>query len=53
MVRLLGLLVCALGIHSIDLDGLWRRKRQAAAIGVDVSRGMPCLCRRCGRGFWR
>jgi hypothetical protein len=46
-------ILCFLGFHVFDVGDLIARKMRAARMGVDVSRGMPTRCDRCGRGFWR
>jgi hypothetical protein len=46
-------ILCWLGFHAFDASDLIARKRRAARMGVDVSRGLPPHCHRCGRGIWR
>jgi hypothetical protein len=52
MMYALGKVLCAIGIHDIDTGRLWDRKLRAARMGVNVAGGLPCQCRRCGRGVW-
>jgi hypothetical protein len=46
-------LACLAGFHVYDVGDLIARKVRAARMGVDIRRGLPTHCHRCGRGFWR